>query len=85
MQNTSRNFILQMDFSAGKKLEVEIDFSEHRSCQLEWVEIDISMAVSGIAVERVNAPEVITATLMIDRCPKPSDRRAYTWSKSRCL
>ena len=64
MQNTLRNFILEMDFSACKTLEIEMDFSEHRTLQLEWVEMDFSMAVPKISVERVKAPEVITATLM---------------------
>jgi hypothetical protein len=65
MQNTLRNFILEKDFSACKTLEMEMDFSEHRTEQLEWVEMNISMAVPKISVERMEAPEVITATLMM--------------------
>jgi len=54
MQNTLRNFILEMDFS------------EHRS--LERMEMDFSMAVPRISVERVKATEVvIMATLMISQ------------------
>jgi len=68
MQNTLRNFILEMDFSACKTLEMEVDFSEHRTLQLEWVEMDFSMAIPRISVERVKATEVvITATLMMSQ------------------
>jgi len=52
MQNTLRNFILEMDFS------------EHRT--LERIEMDFSMAVPRISVERVEATAVvIMATLMM--------------------
>jgi hypothetical protein len=68
MQNTLRNFILEMDFSACKTLETEMDFSEHRTLQLEWVEMDFSMTVPRISVERVKATAVvITATLMMSQ------------------
>jgi hypothetical protein len=54
MQNTLKNYILGMDFS------------EHRT--LERMEIDFSMAVPGISVERVKATAVvITATLMMSQ------------------
>jgi hypothetical protein len=54
MQNTLRNFILEMDFS------------EHRT--LERMEMDFSMAVPRISVERVKATEVvIMATLMMSQ------------------
>jgi hypothetical protein len=56
MQNTLRNFILEMDFS------------EHRTLQLEWVEMGFSMAVPRISAERVKATAVvITATLMMSQ------------------
>jgi len=56
MQNTLRNFILEMDFS------------EHRTLQLEQVEMDFSMAVQRISVERVKATAVvIMATLMMSQ------------------
>ena len=53
VQNTLKNFILQMDFSELKTLQVE------------WVEMDFSNAVPRISVEQVKAPEVIMATLMM--------------------
>jgi hypothetical protein len=54
MQNTLRNFILEMDFS------------EHRT--LERMEMDFSMPVPRISVERVKATEVvIMATLMMSQ------------------
>jgi len=55
MQNTLRSFILEMDFS------------EHRTLQLEWVEMDFSMAIPRISVDRVKAPEVITATVIMSQ------------------
>jgi hypothetical protein len=64
MQNILRNFILEMDFSACKTLETEMDFSEHRT--LERMEMDFSMPVPRISVERVKATQVvIMATLMM--------------------
>ena len=66
IQNTFRNFILEMDFSACKTLETEMDISEHRTLQLEWVEMDFSMAISRTSVEQVKATEVATtATLLM--------------------
>jgi hypothetical protein len=54
MQNILRNFLLEMDFS------------EHRT--LERMEMDFSMPVPRISVERVKATEVvITATLMMSQ------------------
>jgi hypothetical protein len=54
MQNTSRNFILEMDFC------------KHRT--LERMEMDFSMAVPRISLERVKATEVvIMATLMMSQ------------------
>jgi hypothetical protein len=54
MQNPLRNVILEMDFS------------EHRS--LELMEMDFSMAVPRVSVERLKATAVvITATLMISQ------------------
>jgi hypothetical protein len=47
MLNTLRNFILEMDFS------------EHRTLQLERVEMDFSMPVPRISVERVQATAVV--------------------------
>ena len=68
MQNKLRNFILEMDFSVCKTLETGMDFCEHRTLQLEWVEMDFSMAVPRISVERVKATAVvITATLMMSQ------------------
>jgi len=68
MQNTLRNFILEMDFSTCKTLETEMDFSEHGTLLLEWVEMDFSTAVPRISVERVKVTEVvITATLMMSK------------------
>jgi len=56
MQNTLRNFILEMDFC------------ERRILQLEPVEMDFSAAVPRISVERVKATEVVTtATLMMSQ------------------
>ena len=75
MQNPLRNFILEMDFSACKTQETEMDFSEHRT--LERMEMDFSMPVPRISVERVKATEVvIMATLMMSQmsiaiCPTP--------------
>jgi hypothetical protein len=66
MQNTLRNFILEMDFSACKTVETEIDFSERRT--LERMEMDFSMPVSRISVKWVKATEVvIMATLMMSQ------------------
>jgi len=54
MPNTLRNFILEMDFS------------EHRT--LELMEMDFSTAVPRISVERVKVTAVvITATLMMSQ------------------
>jgi hypothetical protein len=71
MQNTLRNFILEMDFSEHRTLQLEqteMDFSEHRILQLKRVEMDFSMAVPRISVEQVKATEVvIMATLMMSQ------------------
>jgi len=68
MQNALRNIIREMDFSACKTLETEMNFSDHRTLQLEWVEMDFSMAVPRISVERMKATEVvITATVMMSQ------------------
>jgi hypothetical protein len=47
MLNTLRNFILEMDFS------------EHRTLQLERVDMDFSMLVPRISVEHVQATAVV--------------------------
>jgi len=66
IQNTFRYCILEMGFSACKTLETEMDISEHRTPQLEWVEMDFSTAIPRTLVEQVKATEVaITATLMM--------------------
>jgi hypothetical protein len=66
MQNTVRDFILEMDFCGCKTLEMEMDFSEHRTLQLEWVQMDFSMAFPRTSVEWVKEV-VITATQMMSQ------------------
>jgi hypothetical protein len=66
MQNTLRNFIQEMDFSACKTLETEMDFSKHKTPQWEWVEMGFCMAVPRISVEWVKATDVVMmATVML--------------------
>jgi hypothetical protein len=65
MQNTLRNFILEMDYFAYKTLETELDFFEHRALQLEWVKTNFSMAVPRISVERVKATAVVIMAVLM--------------------
>jgi hypothetical protein len=56
MHNSLRNFILEMDFT------------NHRTLQLEWVEMGFSMVFPRISVEREKATAVvIIATLMLSQ------------------
>lgn len=58
----------KMDCSVRMTVDMEMDFSKHRSLQLDWVEMDLSMAAPRISVEWVKVTAVvITPTLIMSQ------------------